>query len=104
MRNPPNDDLELSDSDDNNDLELSDSDDNNDRDPLEPVEPLLPEPEPPELHEPPERPESPMPAMNTTIVKTVKDLPLPQSSISYRTTPDGEWIYAEILSTVFPRV
>ena len=81
VRNPPND-----------DPELSDSDDNNDRDPLEPVEPLSPEPEPPEP------PESPMPAMNTTIVKTVKDLPLPQSSISYRTTPDGEWIYAEILS------
>ena len=82
----------------NDDPELSDSDDNNDRDPLNPVEPLLPEPEPPELHEPQEPPESPMPAMNTTIVKTVKDLPLPQSSISYRTTPDGEWIYAEILS------
>ena len=87
MRNPPND-----------DQVISDSDDNNDHDPLEPVEPLLPEPEPPELHEPPEPPESPMPAMNTTIVKTVKDLPLPQSSLSYRTTPDGEWIYAEILS------
>ena len=39
-----------------------------------------------------------MPAMNTTIVKTVKDLPLPQSSISYRNTPDGEWIYAEIFN------
>ena len=39
-----------------------------------------------------------MPAMNTTIVKTVKDLPLPQSSISYRNTADGEWIYAEILN------
>ena len=61
----------------------------------DPVEPLLPEPEPPELHEPPE---PPMSALNTTIVKTIKDLPLPQSSISYRSTPDGEWIYAEILS------
>ena len=37
-------------------------------------------------------------ALNTTIVKTIKDIPLPQSSISYRTTPDGEWIYAEFLS------
>ena len=83
MRNPPND-----------DPALSDYDDNNDCDPLEHIEPLLPESEPPELHEPPG---SPMPAMNT-IVKTVKDLPHPQSSISYRNAPDGEWIYAEILS------
>ena len=86
VRNPPND-----------DPSLSDSDDNNDCDPLKPVEPLLPEPEPPKLHEPPELPGSLMPAINTTIVKTVNDLPFPQSSISYRNTPDGEWIYAEIL-------
>ena len=85
VRNPPND-----------DPALSGSDDNNDCDPLEPVESLLPEL--PELHEPPEPSGPLMPAINTTIVKTVKDLPLPQSSISYRNTPNGEWIYAEILS------
>ena len=81
VRNPPND-----------DPALSYSDEDNDCDPLEPIKPLLPEPESPELYEPPEPPEPPMPAPNTTIVKTVKDLHLPQSSISYRNTPDGEWI------------
>ena len=79
VRTPPND-----------DPALSHSDDDNDCDPLEPVEPLL--------REPPESPGPPMPSLNTAIVKTVKDLPLPQSSISYRTTPDREWMYAEILS------
>ena len=75
MINPPND-----------DPALSESDDANVRGPPESIEPLLPEPEPPDP------PELPMSAMNTTIVKTVKDLSLPQSSISYRSTPDGEWI------------
>ena len=65
------------------------------RDLFEPLEPLLSETEPPELHEHPDPPEPLMPALNTTIVKTVQDLLIPQSSISYRTNHDGEWIYAE---------
>ena len=69
VRNPPND-----------DPALSDSNDDNDREPLLPEpEPLLPEPEPHELHEP-QKPSQPlMPALITTIVQTIKDLPLSQS-------------------------